>query len=390
MHVTPVRVGRAAGIAPAPHLILFACMFVGQAALIALSPVLPEVARDFGVSTATAGQLRAVSGLVAGATAAGMGLIATRLGIRDLLILGLWLLIGGSLLSAAAPSFAVLAAAQVPVGAGLGIVLSAALAGAAEWVPDERRAGALSWTLIGPPAAWIVGLPVIGLVGQVSWRLGWIAVPVAAGIVALAAVVTRCPDEPVQRTRGALAHNPAMRRWGLGELLALSAWTGTVVYVGALLVESYDISVAAAGLLLGAGAAAYLPGTFLARRFAAAPGRLLVALALALAAGVAVFGAWRPALWVSAVLFAWLAFLAGGRTFAGSAAGLVVAPGDKLLAMRVRAAALQFGYLVGSVVGGIALSAEGYGAMGFTFAVLFAAAAVVGHAIARGDGQIRL
>jgi predicted MFS family arabinose efflux permease len=385
MQVTPVRVGRAAGVAPAPHLILFACMFVGQAALIALSPVLPEVARDFDVSTATAGQLRAVSGLVAGGTAVGMGLIATRLGIRDLLILGLWLLIGGSLLSAAAPTFAVLAVAQVPVGAGLGIVLSAALAGAAEWVPDERRAGALSWTLIGPPAAWMVGLPVIGLVGQVSWRLGWIAVPVVAGIVALAAVVTRCPDEPVQRTRGALAHNRDLRRWGLGELLALSAWTGTVVYVGALLVESYDISVAAAGLLLGAGAAAYLPGTFIARRFAASPRRLLVGLALALTAGVAVFGAWRPALWVSALLFALLAFLAGGRTFAGSAAGLVVAPADKLLAMRMRAAALQFGYLVGSVVGGIALSAEGYGAMGFTFAVLFAAAAVVQHAIGRGD-----
>ena len=384
MQVTSVRVGRAGGIAPAPHLILFACMFVGQAALIALSPVLAEVARDFDVSTATAGQLRAVSGLVAGATAAGMGLIATRLGIRDLLILGLWLLIGGSLLSAAAPSFAVLAAAQVPVGAGLGIVLSAALAGAAEWVPDERRSGALSWTLVGPPAAWVVGLPVIGLVGQVSWRLGWIAVPFAAGVVALAAVATRCPDEPVQRTRGALAGNPRLRLWGLGELLAFSAWSGTVVYVGALLVESYDISVATAGLVLGASAAAHLPGTFLARRIASpSPLRLLVALALALAAAVAVFGAWRPALGASAMLFTLLAFLAGARTFAGSATGLAVAPGDKLLAMRVRAAALQFGYLVGSVLGGIALSAQGYGAMGFTFAFLFAAAALVQTAIGR-------
>jgi len=313
-----------------------------------------------------------------------MGLIATRLGIRDLLILGLWLLIGGSLLSAAAPSFAVLAAAQVPVGAGLGIVLSAALAGAAEWVPDERRSGALSWTLVGPPAAWVVGLPVIGLVGQVSWRLGWIAVPFAAGVVALAAVATRCPDEPVQRTRGALAGNPRLRLWGLGELLAFSAWSGTVVYVGALLVESYDISVATAGLVLGASAAAHLPGTFLARRIASpSPLRLLVALALALAAAVAVFGAWRPALGASAVLFTLLAFLAGGRTFAGSATGLAVAPGDKLLAMRLRAAALQFGYLVGSVVGGIALSAQGYGAMGFTFAFLFAAAALVQTAIGR-------
>jgi DHA1 family inner membrane transport protein len=96
---------------------------------------------------------------------------------------------------------------------------------------------------------------------------------------------------------------------------------------------------------------------------------------------VAVFGAWRPSLGVSGLLFTLLAFLAGGRTFAGSATGLATAPEDKLLAMRVRAAALQFGYLVGSVVGGIALAAEGYGAMGFTFAFLFAAAALVQRAI---------
>jgi predicted MFS family arabinose efflux permease len=359
-------------------------MFVGQAALIALSPVLPDVARDLDVSTATAGQLRAVSGLVAGATAAGMGVIAARLGIRDLLILGLSLLVGGSLLSAAAPSFAVLAAAQVPVGAGLGIVLSAALAGAAEWVPDERRAGALSWTLVGPPAAWVVGLPVIGLVGEVSWRLGWIAVPFAAGLATLAAVAMRCPDEPVQRTRGALVGNRDLRLWGLGELLAFSAWSGTVVYVGALLVESYAISVATAGLVLGASAATHLPGTFLARRLAGPwPRRLLVGLALAMAGAVAVFGAWRPALGVSALLFTLLAFLAGARTFTGSATGLAVAPRDKLLAMRVRAAGLQFGYLVGSVAGGIALAVEGYGAMGFTFAFLFVVAAVVQSAMPR-------
>ena len=51
-----------------PSPVLFLCLFVSQAALLVLSPVLPEVARELGVSTATAGQLRSLSGLTGGAT----------------------------------------------------------------------------------------------------------------------------------------------------------------------------------------------------------------------------------------------------------------------------------------------------------------------------------
>jgi hypothetical protein len=60
---------------PAEHLgrrrrcvgaVLFLCLFAAQAGAIALSPVLAEVARDLDVSTAWAGQLRTVAGLVAG------------------------------------------------------------------------------------------------------------------------------------------------------------------------------------------------------------------------------------------------------------------------------------------------------------------------------------
>jgi predicted MFS family arabinose efflux permease len=377
MSTGELRATRVATIAAPPQLTLFLCMFAGQAGLIALSPVLPDIARTFDVSTATAGQLRSLSGLTAGVSAVAMGAVTTRLGIRDLLIAGLGLLLAGSLVSAAAPAFAVLACAQMVVGAGLAVVLAAAVAGAAEWVPDERRSGALSWTLIGPPMAWIVGLPVVGVVGDVSWRLGLIAVPVTTGLLALLAVVSRCPDAPLQQTERGHAGDRALRRWAVGELLAFSAWAGTVVYVGALLVESYSISVASAGLLLGAGAAAYLPGNFLARRWVdGSARRLLAGLALALAAVVAVFGAVRPHVWVSALLFGVLSFLAGARTFTGSALGLTVAPEHKLLAMRLRAGALQFGYLFGSLLGGVALAAGGYGAVGATFAVLFVLAAL--------------
>jgi hypothetical protein len=43
-----------------PSVVLVACLFVSQAGLLVLSPILPELASEFGVSTAAAGQLQAI------------------------------------------------------------------------------------------------------------------------------------------------------------------------------------------------------------------------------------------------------------------------------------------------------------------------------------------
>jgi len=263
---------------PAPA--LFLCLFAVQASVIALSPVLAEVAADFDVSTATAGQLRSVSGLVAGFTAVAMGRLSGRLGLRELLLAGLAVLAAGSLLSAAAPAFAVLAAAQAAVGAGLAMVLSAGLAAAAEWSLPEQRARVLSWALLGQPFAWIVGMPTIGLLGGLSWRWGWLAVPFLASALAFAAVARRPADgrrEPPVGAWGLLRRDRRVAGWALGELFAWSAWAGTLVFAGALFVESYGASTATAGFLLGLAAVAYLPGNMLARRHVEGSARLLAA-----------------------------------------------------------------------------------------------------------------
>jgi predicted MFS family arabinose efflux permease len=375
--VVSVRTG---GRTAPPALTLFLCLFAGQAAVIALSPVLADVASDFDVSTATAGQLRSVSGLAAGLVALAMGVLSGRFGLRDLLLIGLVVLAAGSVLSAAAPTFAALAAAQVAVGAGLAVVLSTALAAAAAWSSEGQRTRVLSWTLVGQPGAWILGMPVIGLVGEVSWRWAWIAVPFAASILALVAVRTRCPDvatEPATGTWRLLRRNPDVAGWALGELLAFSAWAGTLVFAGALLVESYGSSPGTAGLLLGLAAVVYLPGNFLARRWVGHRSRtFLVVLALAAAGIVTVFGGYRPTPWASAAILSVLAFVAGARTIIASALGLEVCSQRQVFAMRMRAAATQFGYLFGAVLGGVALAAWGYPGMGVTFAGLFVLAAI--------------
>jgi len=363
---------------PAPT--LFVCLFAVQASIIALSPVLAEVAADFNVSTAAAGQLRTASGLVAGLVALGMGRLSARLGLRELLLTGLGILGFASLLSAAAPSFAVLAVAQVALGAGLAIVLSAGLAAAADWAVPAQRARVLSWALLGQPAAWIVGMPVIGLLGVVSWRWGWVAVPFLASVLAAAMVLSQPTDdvrEPRARTWRLLSDDADVAGWALGELFAWAAWAGALVYAGALFVETYGVGPGTAGVLLGAAAVAYLPGNLLGRRMIGAHARLLAASVPPIAALlVAVFGALRPSLAFSAATFALLAFVVAARTIAGSALGLEVCEQRRTFAMRVRTAATQFGYLLGSALGGAALAVGGYTALGFAFAAMFALAAV--------------
>jgi predicted MFS family arabinose efflux permease len=272
-----------------------------------------------------------------------------------------------------------LAGAQGLIGVGVGLSYTAALAAVAEWSPPAERSRVLAVALLGPPIAWVVGMPLCGLVGEINWRLVWIVLPLAASIAALA-VLARRPSSPPARTRAglrAVLSEPGVVRWSTGELLAFSAWAGSLVFVGALFVETYDVSVAATGLLLGFGALVYVPGNLVFRRLVDRHLRtLLVALPLAAAATVAVLGVVRPSLWFSLTVFCVLSFLAGGRTLAGSARGLDLAPELRLGVTGVRTAALQGGYFVGAAVGGAALAAGDYPALGLAFAVLFAGAAV--------------
>lgn len=357
---------------------LFLCLAVPQAAVLVLTPVLASVAADLDVSTAVAGQLRTISGLSAGATALCMGLLAPRIGLRELIGVGLVLLAAGTAGSALATEFAVLAGAQLLIGAGVGLAYSAAVAAVAEWTRPTERSRVLSVALLGPPVAWVVAMPICGVLGDVSWRLAWIVPFVAAaGALAVLSRRDRTPPAAVRADLRAVLAHPGVLRWSTGELLAYSAWAGALVFVGALFVESYGLSLSATGLVLGAAALVYLPGNLVFRRVVDEHGRtLLVVLALGAAATVAVLGAVRPSAWFSFAVFSLLAFLAGGRTLAGSARGLDLAPELRLGVTGVRTAAIQFGYFVGAAVGGLALAVGGYGALGIAFAVLFVGAAV--------------
>jgi predicted MFS family arabinose efflux permease len=366
---------------------LFLCLFAAQAGLIVLTPALSEVADDLDVSTAAAGQLRTVSGLTAGLTAILLGTVGRSLSLRRVLIGGAGGLALASVVSAAAPSFAVLALGQALLGVSVAALLVGGTVAAAEWVPHQHRTRVLSWALVGPPAAWIVGMPLIGAIGEIDWRWTWLALPLAAAFVAGVAVALRSELGPTARSESMTRalREPSTARWVLGEMLASSAWIGTLVFSGALFAESYGAGTLLTGIVLAAGAAAYVAGNVYFRRVVACrPHTLLVRLSLVLALGVALFGTVRPALPVSLGLFAATAFVAGGRTLIGSAVGLEAAPERRVAVMGARAAGQQLGYFFGAAAAGGALAAGGYPGFGLALGFLFLASAVPFLVDARG------
>jgi predicted MFS family arabinose efflux permease len=364
--------GRTTGASAAA--VLFMCVFTSQAAVLVLSPILVAVARDFDVSTAVAGQLRTFAASVALVVAVLVARSAGRVPLRSLLSVGTALIAVGSIASAVAPSFVVLALAQVPLWAGVAVLVAGGVGAAGSWSAPEVRGRVVARALAGAPAAWIVGMPTIGLVSGISWRLAFLAVPLPAAVATTVLLIaarpesSRRPDASLAR----LLRQPGTTAWALSELLAMSAWAGTLVFSGALFVEAYGTSSRLTGVLLASVAVAYLCGNVVGGRIHHECLRRALARAnIAAAASLALTWTLMPNLLITLLLFSFAAVVVAARTVVGTAYGFALAGERKIEVGAARAAVTHAAYLGGSFVGGGALAFGGHAAVGVAFALLF-------------------
>ena len=365
-------------IGAAPSVVLFLAVFASQAGVLVMSPILGRVASDFGVSIAEAGQLRILAAPLAAGVALATGRALSRFSPRALIGAGSSLLAAGSLASAVAPTFELLALAQVPMWGGIAMLVAAGVAATASWSTPEERTKIVSRALAGAPAAWIVGMPVIGLVASLHWRLAFVALPLPAAALAGLAAARRPPDTPIAGSGTpltSLLRMPAARRWALGELLACCAWAGTLVYSGALFTETYGTSSAVTGIVLAVVAAAYLAGNQWAGRTSRADARrVMLRGSIAAAVAVALTWSFTRSLVLTLVLFAITSCVTATRMVAATVYGFTVAGDRGREVGAVRAATTQIGYLIGSLFGGIAIAVGGLGLLSVVYAALFVAA----------------
>jgi predicted MFS family arabinose efflux permease len=364
-----------------PSVVLFSCVFTSQAAVLVLAPILVSIARDLDVSTALAGQLRIFGAPVAAVVAIALARHGGRLPLQRLLLASSAFVALGAIASAAAPSFLTLALAQVPLWIGVAGLVAGGIGAAGAWSDPDTRTRVVARALAGAPAAWVVGMPTIGAVADSSWRLAFLAVPLPAAIVTAALVVTSAPKRARERQETSLVgllDRRGARGWALGELLAMSGWAGTLVFSGAVFIETYGTSTDATGVLLALIALAYLVGNSVGGRIGGScvMRRALAQTTAAAAIGVAALTTFTPNVFVTFAFFALSSALVGARTVAGTTYGFTIAGERKLEVGTVRAVSTHAGYLIGSAVGGAAYALGGVQLTGVALASLLLAGAL--------------
>ncbi|MBW8797387.1 MAG: MFS transporter [Streptomyces sp.] len=161
-----------------------------------ITGLLPEVAGSFGVSIPTAGLL--VTGYALGVVfgAPLMAVLGTKVSRKRMLMLLMGLFIAGNLLSAVAPTFAVMLIGRVVASLTHGAFFGIGSVVASDLVASDRKAGAIAMMFSGLTVANVVGVPLGTLVGQhAGWRATF-GVVAGLGVIGLLGVAVLVPEMP--------------------------------------------------------------------------------------------------------------------------------------------------------------------------------------------------
>ncbi|MEV7967568.1 MFS transporter [Sphaerisporangium sp. NPDC088356] len=168
-----------------------------------IAGLLPEVAQDFGVTEAAAGWLISGYALSVAVGAIGLTAAATRFNRKHVLLGLMVLFITGNLLSAIAPSYAVMMLGRVVAALCHGAFFGIGSVVAADMVAPAKRAGAIAMMFAGVTTANVLGVPFGTLLGQqLGWRSTFWAITVI-GVIALIGVAALVSGGSPSGTRDA-------------------------------------------------------------------------------------------------------------------------------------------------------------------------------------------
>ncbi len=223
--------------------------------------LLTSVGGALDVSEGTAGLMVTVPGLVASATAPLLPVAIGRLDRRVVLLGLITLMVGANLISAFAPSFAVLLAARFLIGIAIGGFWALAASIAVRMVPERFVPRATAIAFGGATAANVLGVPAGTLIGELTdWRVAF-GVLGGLGLVVVVALLLLLPPlpaaEPVRlRTLAEQFRNPVVRAGVLVTFLLVSGHYAAFTFVSPILQDVAGVDKALIGpALLGFGIA---------------------------------------------------------------------------------------------------------------------------------------
>ena len=167
--------------------------------------LLPEVAADFGVTEPVAGYLISGYALSVAVGAIAMTAALSRMPRKRALLLLMVLFIVGNLLCAVAPTYGMTMVGRVVAALCHGAFFGIGAVVAADLVPANRRAAAISIMFAGLTVANVAGVPLGTFLGQAAgWRATFWAVT-AVGVLGIVGIAVLVPRTEHRSARSVLA-----------------------------------------------------------------------------------------------------------------------------------------------------------------------------------------
>ena len=153
-------------------ILLTIATFMSFAVIVMLGPLLVDLAYEFSSSVAVTGQLAAAKAVTWAFTALLSGPLSDKYGRRLIILMGLILMVIGTLSSALAWNFGSLLAFRFLTGLGAAVIGPGSIATVVDIFPPERRGKALGWLISSIGLGTAFGVPIVALVTDVGgWRV---------------------------------------------------------------------------------------------------------------------------------------------------------------------------------------------------------------------------
>ena len=376
--------------------------FFTQSSSLMLAPLLVDIAAEFDLSVAVAGQVGTATFAAWAISVVSVGPLSDSLGRRPVALAGLSLLAVGVLASAFAPNLETLMVTRVVTGLGGGMIPPNGMAAVVDVVPPARLARAVGTLISFTTLSAVIGVPAVALMADLgSWRLPFLMI----GSLLTACIVLNWFWFPkneaakpwaftfFSRYRDLLAL-PVLRSILAANLAQRIAYMAIFSYLATYLIDDYGVSVRAVALPLALVGIGGVVGSYIGGTVATRPDRMSLIAASAIGGGVAaavLFSVDLPVWAVVAIATVSIALLSLPWTVM-IAVCTEISGNSRATGVGLVGVSNQTGAVGGAALGGLLLAVSGFPGIGYLClgTVVFSAVVIVVFMRSAGAGATLL
>lgn len=365
---------------------LTAAYFLAVTVALMLSPLLVDLAAEFRTSVGVTGQLTAATAFTWAITAIVAGPVSDIYGRRLIILMGVMLMVIGTLSSALAWNYGSLLMFRLLTGVGGAMIPPNCIATVADIFPPKRRGRAIGWLLSAVGLGTTFGIPIVAFLTDLGgWRLPFYVLGSLLLVLWGILYVWFPRNEPqADHTSTYVSH---FRELGSKEVfwylltvncLQIMAFIGMFSYLAAYLMQIYSMNAGEIALPLTLAGLGVIAGSIMGGRVASHGHRLALISICFLIAGFMASLAFTTHIspWVTVGL----SFFVAGLLFMSQPVILLLLTGmagqSRATATGMFAVSNQLGMVGGASVGGLMLSLWSFPLVG-VFCLVTAAFATV-------------